>query len=196
MTLTDFRNKHAHCKLCSSCLTERKVFGHGNQHAKICVIGEGPGEEEVKQGIPFVGPAGQLLDKILAGVNIKREECYLTNTVVCRTNQRNRTPSPLETYNCYPRLLEELSILKPRVCLLVGSPALQCFFGKESRITQSHGEWLTTLEEPCYFYFPIYHPAYILRSSTEREAEQRKEEVWKDIIKFKRDLTLLVNLDL
>ena len=177
MTLEDLKNKYKDCRLCSYCSTEKKVFGHGNQHANICIIGEGPGAEEVKQGIPFVGPAGQLLDKILAGVNIKREECYFTNIIICRTSQQNRTPNLLETHNCYPRLLEELFILKPKVCLLVGSPALQCFFGKEYRITQSHGEWLTTLEEPCYFYFPIYHPAYILHSSTEKEMLGKKEEV-------------------
>ena len=196
MILDAFRDKHKDCKLCPHCMSEKKVFGHGNSNAEVCVIGEGPGEEEAERGRPFLGLSGQLLDKILAGVNIKREECYFTNTVVCRTSKDNRTPSTSEVHNCYPRLLEELSILKPKVCLLVGSSALRCIFGNEYRISDSHGKWLTTLGEPCYFYYPIYHPAYILHSSTHEEAKAKKEEVWKDIIKFKTDLETFTNLDL
>lgn len=196
MSFNDLKEKYRCCATCTSSLTDTKVFGYGNESADICVIGEGPGREECEKSIPFVGPAGQLLDKILAGVKIKREDCYFTNTVICRTNQQNRTPTHTEMSNCKKRLWEELSILRPKVTLLVGSPALQCIFGRDQKITREHGEWITLLEKPCYFYFPIYHPAYIMHSSTPGEEKNKKEEVWTDIKKFKRDLNLLVNLDL
>ncbi len=195
MNFDDLKDKYRCCATCTNSLTDTKVFGYGNESVDICVIGEGPGREECEKGIPFVGPAGQLLDRILAGVRIKREDCYFTNTVICRTNQQNRTPTYNEMLNCRERLWEELSILRPKVTLLIGSPALQCIFGRDQKITKEHGEWVTTLQKP-YFFFPIYHPAYIMRSSTPGEEKRKKEEVWTDIKKFKRDLTLLVNLDL
>lgn len=188
MNLNDLKGKYNSCNTCTNCLTDTKVYGHGNADAKICVVGEGPGRYECEQGKPFVGPAGQLLDKILIAIGIKREDVYFTNTVICRTDYKNRTPTTKEMLNCRPRLLEELSIIKPNVTLLVGSPALKTIFGKDCKITSLHGTWMTLLSSPCYFYFPIYHPAWILHSATENEMKGKKRLIWKDIRIFKDGL--------
>jgi uracil-DNA glycosylase len=180
------------CQNCNYCSHGSKVFGCGNIDAEVCVVGEGPGEEEVNQGIPFVGPAGQLLDKILASVNISRDSTYVTNAMICRTNEKNRTPTFEEQKNCRDRLCNELDIIKPKVTILTGSIALQSIFGKDHKITNYHGKWMTLLSEPCYFYFPIYHPAWILHSSSEGETKARKQIMWDDM-KFFRDSLEIVN---
>jgi uracil-DNA glycosylase len=190
------RTKYKNCKLCLNSLTDKKVFGDGNLEAKVAIIGEGPGEEEVKQGIPFVGPAGKLLDKILSSIGLHREELYFTNVVICRTDEKNRTPNVGECKNCIQRLYEELSIVKPIVTLLVGSTALKTILGSDYQIMKDKAQWVTTLKPPCYFYYPILHPAWILHSSTEDEVKAKKKEMWKDIRQFAKDLPLYLKLKL
>ena len=186
--ILEFIDEYKDCTLCSYCLNETKVFGRGNLNAKIAIVGEGPGKEECQKGIPFVGPSGQLLEKILSAINIKRKDVYFTNAITCRTSTSNRTPSQVELNNCRSRLFKELSIIKPVVSLLVGSVALGTIFGPDYNITKYHGEWLTLLSPPCFFYFPIHHPSWILHSSTEGEKLLRKRLIWEDIKRFRDDL--------
>lgn len=183
-TIEELKLKYKNCSKCSKCLNTEKVFGTGNSTARICVIGEGPGQEEVKQGMPFVGPAGQLLDKILACVNIKREDIYLTNVLLCRTSMTNRTPTREECTNCRDRLFEELSIVQPRFTILAGATALNTVMEGDYRILKDHGKWYTLLSKPCYYYFAILHPAWILHSSTDAETKAKKQTMWADIKEF------------
>ena len=192
-TREEFKNKWKDCTLCNKCKNGTKVFGWGSLTARIAVVGEGPGREEVNKLTPFVGPAGQLLDKILAAVNIKREDVYFTNTILCRTDDKNRTPSKTEYTNCRTRLFEELSLVNPRYTLLVGSTALKSIMGENYKVMETHGQWFTLLSKPCYFYFSLLHPAWILHSSTEGETRAKKQIMWKDIKLFAKDM---VNLDL
>ena len=188
MTVQNLKEKYNKCNKCDKCMNDCKVFGYGNTNADIMVIGEGPGGEEVESGIPFVGQAGQLLDKILASVNIKREDVYFSNTILCRTNEKNRTPSWDETQNCADRLDEEINLVKPNVILMVGSPSLKRFFGKNSKVTECHGRWFLDFKPPYVRYFSIMHPSWALHSSTEGELSAKKRTLWEDIKIFKSDL--------
>jgi uracil-DNA glycosylase len=190
MDLTDIRNKYGSCKKCINCRTDTKVFGCGNLTAKIAIVGEGPGSEEEAKLTPFVGPAGQLLDKILAAIDLKREDLFFTNSVLCRTDDRNRTPVISEIQNCRDRLFEELSIVKPRYTLLVGGTALNTVMTGGYKIMEAHGQWYTHLSPPCYFYYAIPHPSWILHSVTEQEKQAKKRVMWNDIKKFKADMEL------
>ena len=194
--LENLQTKYKDCKECDGCLKNAQVYGSGNLDANICVIGEGPGADEVKQNALFVGAAGQLLNNILAAVNIKRDDVYFTNVLVCRTSEKNRTPTQSEIKNCSNRLKEELSIVQPKVALLIGTVALQAIFGSEYRIMKYHGQWLTNLNGPCYFYFPIAHPAWVLHSSTEGEKRAKKWMIWQDIQVFYNSLETLYSMDL
>ena len=177
--------KYSDCKLCKSCKNDRKVFGQGNLKAAIAVIGEGPGREEEEKQIPFVGPAGQLLDKILGAIGLQRDELFLTNTIICRTDNKNRKPTKRECLNCKTRLYNELLVVQPRFTLLVGSIASQNILGSNYSILKEHGHWYTLLDKPCYFYFTIPHPAWILHSATEGEKKYKKRIMWEDIKEFK-----------
>jgi len=179
------------CTLCPNCQNQLKVYGSGNLKAEIAVVGEGPGKDEVAEGAPFVGAAGQLLNKILAAIDLKREDLYFTNAVLCRTDDKNRTPTKTEYTNCRKRLFDELYIVKPHITLLVGSIALKTVMGDDYAIMKSHGQWFTGLSMPCYFYFAILHPAWILHSSTEGETRARKKTMWEDIKEFKSGIEVL-----
>jgi len=191
MTYEDLRVKYQGCSKCTKCQNSVKVFGVGNPSAKIVVVGEGPGKDEVANLTPFIGAAGKLLDKILAAIDLKREDLYFTNSILCRTDDKNRTPTKTEYGNCRERLFEELSLIKPHYTLLVGSTALKTVMGDSYTIMKSHGQWYTLLSDPCYFYFPILHPAWILHSGTESETRAKKKVMWKDVKKFKEDIETL-----
>jgi len=171
-------------------MNKEKVFGYGNPDADIMIVGEGPGGEEVENGIPFTGPAGKLLDKILSAIEIEREDLYFSNTVLCRTNEKNRTPSWDEMQNCADRLDEEINIVRPNIVLMVGSPSLKRFFGKDSRVTDSHGRWFLDFRPPYARYFSIMHPSWILHSSTEGEQSAKKRTMWQDMKKFAADIEI------
>lgn len=191
--IINFCDKYKECKKCTNCLTETKVFGRGNLNAKIVVIGEGPGKKEVESKIPFTGPAGELLINILSSIGIKRNSLYFTNIVICRTDIRNRTPLTSEVNNCRSRLIEELGIVQPKITLLVGSPALQAFFGPDYKISQHHGTWLTNLSEPCYYFFALFHPSWALHSSTEGERRARENLMYNDINIFRDELKTIIS---
>ena len=186
--MEELHNKYNSCTLCKDSLHSIKVFGEGPINPRVCVVGEGPGNDEVEKRRPFIGEAGQLLDKILLGIGLKRENVYYTNSVLCRTSSKNRTPTKQECLNCRNRLFEELSIVKPKFTLLVGSPALRTVMGDQYKISESHGKWFTMLSQPCYFFYSCYHPAWILHSINDGEKKAKKITIWRDIKQFHYDM--------
>lgn len=160
------------CGLRPTC--RQVVFGEGSPEAKIMLIGEGPGEEEDRQGRPFVGKAGQLLDKILEVCGFGRfTHVYIANIVKCRP-PKNRIPAPEERISCLPYLHEQIKIIEPAIIILLGATALQGLIDPQARITKSRGEWLQWQD---IWIMPTYHPAAILRNP------QLKKPVWEDFKK-------------
>jgi len=123
--LEELKKKYQNCQKCSLCKQRNSfVYGEGSQEAKLLLIGEGPGAEEDKQGKPFIGRAGQLLTKMLAAIQLERDEVYITNVVKCRP-PGNRNPLPDEVAMCLPYLKEQIGIIKPKIILLLGKVAAE-----------------------------------------------------------------------
>ncbi|HTV20482.1 MAG TPA: uracil-DNA glycosylase [Polyangiaceae bacterium] len=155
------------------------VFARGGGASGIVFVGEGPGEEEDRQGLPFVGPAGQLLDRMIAAMQLDREDVYVCNIVKCRP-PKNRKPEPDEMACCMPFLAEQLTLLEPRVIIALGATAVQGLLGTTEGITRLRGQWkLWRGKVPV---MPTFHPAYLLRTP------QAKREVWKDLQEVLRHL--------
>ena len=150
------------CKLCQN--RQNIVFGVGNPNAEIMFIGEGPGGDEDRQGEPFVGKAGQLMNKAFDIVGIKREDVYIANIVKCRPPQ-NRDPEEDEITACMDYLRNQVIIVKPKIIVLLGRIALQNILGKEYKITASRGKWV---EKKGIMYMPTWHPAALLRDETKK----------------------------
>jgi uracil-DNA glycosylase family 4 len=159
------------------------VFGEGDPQARLVFIGEGPGADEDATGRPFVGRAGQLLDKIIAAIGLKRDECYIANVVKCRP-PGNRTPERDETATCEQFLFRQLALIKPQVIVALGSPAFQCLLRTKDTITRSRGEWR---EWNGIKVMPTFHPAYLLRSP------DKKREAWEDMKKVRDYLDSLAD---
>ena len=128
------------------------------------LIGEGPGADEDKQGIPFVGKAGQLMNKAFDALGIEREDVYIANIVKCRP-PNNRDPEPDEIQGCMNYLRNQVIIVKPKIIVLLGRIALQNILGKEYKITASRGIWV---EKKGILYMPTWHPAALLRDETKK----------------------------
>lgn len=146
------------------------VFGEGNPYSPIMFIGEGPGQTEDEQGRPFVGKAGQLLDKILSAAGLPRESVYITNIVKCRP-PGNRTPNMQEMQTCLPWLREQYKIIQPRFMVLLGLAATHGILNPGLKMGQVHGQWI---EKGKVYIMPTYHPAAILRNPT------LKRPAWED----------------
>lgn len=157
------------------------VFGEGNKHAKVMFIGEGPGADEDIQGLPFVGKAGQLMNKAFEGLNIDRSNVYIANIVKCRP-PANRVPTDEEAGVCLNYLRNQVVLIKPKIIVLLGSTALKNILGKEYSITSERGKWI---EKKGIFYMPTWHPAALLRD------ENKKIEFWKDLKMVKSKAELL-----
>ena len=157
------------CKLCEGRNTI--VFGDGNPRARVMFVGEGPGFEEDRRGLPFVGKAGQLLNQIIEAMGFKREEVYIANVVKCRPPD-NRTPQPDEVDACTPFLFEQIDIIRPDVIVALGSPAAQALLGRTAGITKIRG---TFSEYKGIRVMPTFHPAYLLRNPA------AKRPVWEDM---------------
>ncbi len=149
------------------------VFGVGDARASLMFVGEGPGLEEDRQGVPFVGRAGKLLDQIIKAMGFAREEVYIANVVKCRPPD-NRTPRPDEAATCTPFLFKQIEIIRPRVIVALGSPAAQALLSTSAGITKLRGEFREYLGIPV---MPTYHPAYLLRNPA------AKRNVWEDMQK-------------
>ncbi len=147
------------------------VFGQGDAHARVMFIGEGPGAEEDRQGLPFVGPAGRLLDRMLAAVGLDRREVYITNIVKCRP-PGNRDPRPEEVAACRPFLEEQVRAIAPQIICTLGRPAVQALLGREVPISAVRGNWHSFQGVPL---LPMFHPAYLLRSP------ERKAQAYQDL---------------
>jgi len=172
----EFRMMAAEVNTCLRCPLHEKrthgVFGTGNPFAELMVIGEGPGEEEDKQGLPFVGKSGQLLDKILAAAGFSRQEnVYIANIVKCRPPD-NREPTPEERATCLPFLLLQIEFVQPSIIILLGSTALKGLIDPNGKITQARGKWM---EWNDFLVMPTYHPSALLRNP------DLKKEVWEDM---------------
>jgi DNA polymerase len=181
----------AQAKACTACrLAEGRtqvVFGEGNPDANLMIVGEGPGEEEDKTGRPFVGKAGQLLNRILEAAGIRREEIYITNIVKCRP-PGNRAPLPDEAKICTDRwLLKQIELIAPQIIVPLGAVAAEFFLGEKVSITKVRGQWH---EWHGIKVFPMFHPAYLLRNPS-RAPGSPKHLTWLDIQEVKRVLQAL-----
>jgi DNA polymerase len=169
-TLSDAARVVEACRKCGIGSTRSKsVYGEGNPCAEVMCVGEGPGETEDRLGRPFVGRSGELLDKMLAAIDLAREDVYICNTVKCRPTLdnghrlANRAPTPDEMKNCRPYLEAQIEIIRPRVILALGAPAAKSFMGEKFSITKQRGQWYDgPLGIPI---IATFHPAYILRQT-------------------------------
>ena len=160
------------CQKCKLCQTRQHiVFGEGNKDADIMFIGEGPGADEDAQGRPFVGKAGQLMNKAFQGLGIDRNSVYITNIVKCRP-PANRVPEDDEAEACLNYLRNQVMLVKPKLIVLLGSTALKNILGKEYGITACRGKWI---EKKGILYMPTWHPAALLRD------ENKKIDFWLDL---------------
>jgi uracil-DNA glycosylase family 4 len=151
------------------------VFGDGNKNAQIVFVGEGPGADEDAQGLPFVGRAGQLLNKIIEAMKIKRDDVYICNIVKCRPPE-NRQPLPDEVGACNAFLEEQIALVKPKVIVALGGPATKTLLKTPQGIMSIRGRWFSYKGIPV---MPTYHPAFVLRSYT----EENRRAVWEDMKK-------------
>ncbi|MDO4845533.1 MAG: uracil-DNA glycosylase [Oscillospiraceae bacterium] len=165
MTLEALRNE---CKSCSRCpLSETRrnvVFGVGAEDAEVLFVGEGPGQREDETGEPFVGPAGQLLDRMLSIIGLSRKTCYIANTVKCRPPQ-NRDPLGTEQQACQPWLDEQIRLLRPKILVCLGRIAAMELIREDFRITKEHGCWFL---KDGVWYMATYHPSALLRDVSKR----------------------------
>lgn len=165
-------NQAGKCRACALC--ERRthvVFGEGSLKADVMFIGEGPGREEDLQGRPFVGPAGQLLDKMLAAIGVERGDVYIANIVKCRPPQ-NRVPTDEEAQTCLPYLRAQVGLIKPKIIVCLGATAARYVYDPNVRITRERGIWK---EKKGVWMLPTYHPAALLRDP------EKKREAWADM---------------
>lgn len=155
-------NQCRKCKLCQN--RTNVVFGTGNKQADLMFIGEGPGADEDKQGIPFVGKAGKLMNMAFEAIGLKREDVYIANVVKCRP-PGNRNPEDDEATACLNYLRNQVILVKPKIVVLLGSVALKNILGKEYGITASRGKWV---EKRGIWYMPTWHPAALLRDENKK----------------------------
>ncbi len=173
------KEESSHCKRCH--LREgatQVVFGTGSIKSPFMMVGEGPGAQEDLEGEPFVGRAGQLLDRILKAINLNRNDVYITNVVKCRP-PNNRQPSVEEMAVCKTWLEKEIKIVKPLFIVLLGATALKGLVEPGGKITRMRGQWL---EKNGMLYMPTYHPAALLRDPS------KKKPVWEDFKKIQQVL--------
>jgi DNA polymerase len=174
----------ASCKACELYKTRTNVvFSGGVVNTKLMLIGEAPGANEDAQGVPFVGRAGQLLDKIFESVGLSREkDIYICNTIKCRPPE-NRNPLPAEKIACRKFLDAQIEILKPCIILLCGKVALESFIQTKQGISKLRGQWFDGLYNSKMM--PIFHPSYLLRNPS-KEKGKPKWLMWQDIQEIKR----------
>jgi DNA polymerase len=179
--LRDQERARQGCPLCKLSKSRTNVaFGSGNARARLMVVGEGPGEEEDKQGLPFVGRAGQLLTKMLASVGFDRErDCYIANVVKCRP-ERNRNPEPDEVAACSPFLMAQIDTIGPHVILALGNFAAQTLLGTKEGITRLRGK---TYQYRASVLVPTFHPAFLLRNP----GPEYRRMAWDDLKLARRE---------
>ncbi len=176
-----------HCSSCERCglgsTRTNAVVGRGNPQAKLMIIGEGPGENEDLSGLPFVGKAGQLLDKVLESVGLTDSDLYICNVVKCRPPD-NRKPTNTEIDACHPYLMEQIRLVNPPLILLAGGSAVIGLLGDKTGITKIRGTWREWQGRQC---MPVFHPSYLLRNPS-KEKGSPKWLMWQDIQEVRRKL--------
>lgn len=174
-TLEEVRAALGDCKRCRLCEQRTQiVFGDGNPHAELMFVGEGPGAEEDRTGLPFVGRAGELLTAMIEkGLGIPRRDVYICNIVKCRP-PGNRTPLADEAHTCGVFLDGQIAAVRPRVIVALGKPATSLLLAREVAITRVRGTWHSYKGIPL---MPTFHPAFVLRQYT----EENRRAVWSDL---------------
>ncbi len=168
------------CELKSS--ATKLVFSDGDNQSQIMIIGEGPGQKEDEAGKPFVGDAGMLLNKMLKAINIERGKIYITNVVNYRP-PNNRKPEPAEVSRYSNFLRKHISIIDPKILILMGSTAMESLFGSKIKITKERGNWKDIIiNNKTYLCMITFHPAYLLR-----QPEQKKYS-WADLKEIKKKI--------
>ena len=171
------------CELKSS--ATKLVFSDGDNQSQIMIIGEGPGQKEDEVGKPFVGDAGMLLNKMLKAINIERSKVYITNVVNYRP-PNNRKPEPAEVSRYSNFLRKHISIIDPKILILMGSTAMESLFGSKIKITKERGNWKDIIiNNKTYLCMITFHPAYLLR-----QPEQKKYS-WADLKEIKKKIDQL-----
>lgn len=170
----------AQCKGCGLCETRHNVvFGTGNQKADLMLVGEGPGEQEDLTGVPFVGPAGQLLDDMLSIIDLDRKrDCYIANIIKCRP-PRNRDPLEIEQDACIEYLRNQVALIRPKIIVCLGRIAAMRLIDPKYRITHQHGQWV---EKNGVWMTAIYHPSALLRDPSKRP------ETFEDLLSIREKL--------
>jgi DNA polymerase len=193
------RERALACTKCPHLVTSRKsvVFGVGNPDAQLMFVGEAPGADEDRQGEPFVGAAGQLLDKIIVAMGLTRPSVYIANILKCRPDtpgQRfgNRPPRPDEIGTCIPYLLEQVQLIQPRVIVALGGTAVTGLFGlPDFRITRQRGTWLDFHGMPV---MPTFHPSYLLRAEEGPDkGRATKRQLWEDMLQVMEKLQMSIS---
>lgn len=156
------------------------VFADGNPDSPIMVIGEGPGEQEVLQGKPFVGRSGKLLEEMMNAAGILRQNIYITNAVVWRP-PNNRTPLPEEVDSMRPYVHKHIAIIEPKILILVGGVSYRCVMGESLAISKVRGIW--HVRDFCKNVINIFHPSYLLRSPIHRQ------ETWHDLLDIRKKVS-------
>ena len=167
----DWETLKTDCLACQRCplhtTRHNVVFGQGVPDAEVLFVGEGPGQSEDEQGLPFVGRSGQLLDKYLFAIDLDRtKNCYIANIVKCRPPQ-NRDPQPAESEACMPWLREQFRLLKPKIVVCLGRIAAQRMIRKDFSVTKEHGQ---LYEKGGILFMGTFHPAALLRSPQNKPA--------------------------
>ena len=167
------------CRKCRLCESRHNVVpGEGNPNADLMFIGEGPGQEEDRQGRPFVGRSGELLTRMIHAIGIERSETYICNVVKCRP-PGNRNPEPDEAGACLNYLRAQVALVRPKVIVLLGKVACRYTLNEEIFITRDHGRWF---ERKGTWFIPTFHPAALLRDPA------KKRDAWDDFQKIREKL--------
>ncbi len=176
-TLGELREAIEAFEACSLKWTAKStVFADGNPEADIMLIGEAPGAEEDRQGKPFVGPSGHLLDKMMAAIGLQRDQGYYISNILPWRPPGNRKPTPIETATCLPFILRHIELAKPKILVLLGATPASALLNTTEGITRIRGRWLNLeLDQLEVAVMPTYHPAYLLRQP------RFKAEAWKDL---------------
>jgi len=176
--LNELQHQYSNCTKCSLSQSRHNfVYGEGNPNALAMLIGEGPGEQEDKTGRPFVGAAGQLLEKMLAAINLKRSDVYIANIVKCRP-PGNRNPEAEERRACLPYLLEQIQIIQPKLLLLLGLVSAQTLLNNNNTLGWHRGKIHYFMDIPALV---TYHPSALLRNP------EWKKPAWVDLQEFQKE---------
>lgn len=182
MELKQLEEMVRQCTRCEIAKTRTNtVLGKGNEDAKLMFVGEAPGEQEDRQGVPFVGAAGQLLDTYLEAVGLEKDEVYICNILKCRPPQ-NRDPLPEEEQCCMEYLRAQVRLIRPKIIVCLGRVAAKRMIDPEFRITANHGKWF---DKGAFRMMAVYHPSALLRDASKRE------DMLRDLMEVKKEYDLL-----